>query len=254
MAELTHYHLTHRNDEWRLEKEGNDRATLKAPTKKEAIEKTRAKVKGTGASVTVHRMDGSVQEEWTYPRDEDSKATKKTSRSESAKGKGQAKKAKAKGRAEKAKKAKEAGKAKKAKVQAEKAKVQSEEVKEQAKEQAGALAEEAKQQAQGQLAAQKTRATDGLCSLSTALQEASSQLREEDQDALARYTDTAAEQLGQFAELLRERSVGELLREAERYARREPALFLGGAVVLGFFGGRFLRSSRPGRSRYHEPR
>ena len=245
MAKLTHYHLTHRNDEWRLEKEGNDRATLKAPTKKEAIEKTRAKVKGTGASVTVHRMDGSVQEEWTYPRDEDSKATKKTSRSESAK---------AKGRAEKAKKAKEAGKAKKAKVQAEKAKGQSEKVKEQAKEQAGALAEEAKQQAQGQLAAQKTRATDGLRSLSTALQEASSQLREEDQDALARYTDTAAEQLGQFAELLRERSVGELLREAKRYARREPALFLGGAVVLGFFGGRFLRSSRPGRSRYHEPR
>ena len=216
MAKLTHYHLTHRNEEWRLEKEGNDRATLKAPTKKEAIEKTRAKVKGTGASVTVHRMDGSVQEEWTYPPRDEPKATKKTSRSESTKVKGQAEKAK--------------------------------EAKVQAKEQADVLAEEAKEQAQSQLATQKARATDGLRSLSVALQDASSQLREEDQDALARYTDTAAEQLGQFAELLRERSVGELLREAERYARREPALFLGGAVVLGFFGGRFLKSSRPDRS------
>ena len=42
----------------RLEKEGSNRATVKARTKEEAIEKMREKMKGGGASVTIHRKDG----------------------------------------------------------------------------------------------------------------------------------------------------------------------------------------------------
>ena len=62
--------------------------------------------------------------------------------------------------------------------------------------------------------------------------------------------DDAAGQVEEFARTLQDRSVGELLQEAQRYARREPALFLGGAMVLGLFGARFLKSSSPGSDRY----
>ena len=130
------------------------------------------------------------------------------------------------------------------------AKQQASEAADQAKQKAGDLAEQAKQQATSQLASQKERASSSLTSISKALHDASGTLRNEDQGAVAGYVNDAADQLEQFADILQNRSVGELLDEAKRYARREPAIFLGGAMVIGLFGARFLKSSSPGSSRY----
>ncbi|MGI9174486.1 MAG: ATP synthase F0 subunit B [Rhodothermales bacterium] len=130
------------------------------------------------------------------------------------------------------------------------AKQQAGEAADQAKQKAGELAEQAKQQATSQIATQKERASSSLSSISKALHDASGTLRDEDQGAVAGYVDDAAGQLEQFADILQNRSVGELLDEAKRYARREPALFLGGAMVIGLFGARFLKSSSPESSRY----
>jgi hypothetical protein len=56
----------------------------------------------------------------------------------------------------------------------------------------------------------------------------------------------AAHQVEQFSRTLKERDVEQLYGEAEAFARRQPGVFLGGAVVLGFLAARFLKSSAQG--------
>jgi len=59
----------------------------------------------------------------------------------------------------------------------------------------------------------------------------------------APYVDKAASQLERFSHFLRDASPAEVVRDVERFARREPLLFLGGAFALGLLGARFLKSS-----------
>jgi hypothetical protein len=47
------------------------------------------------------------------------------------------------------------------------------------------------------------------------------------------------------ANYLRERDFHQLVNDAEDFARRSPAVFLGSAFVLGLAASRFLKSSRP---------
>jgi len=68
-------------------------------------------------------------------------------------------------------------------------------------------------------------------------------LRKGDQAFVADYVDQAAGQIERFAGYLENRSVDELMYDAERFARRQPAMFLGGAFVLGVLAARFLKSS-----------
>ena len=112
-----------------------------------------------------------------------------------------------------------------------------------AKEQAGDLAAKAKETASEHLTDGKDKATGVLSDAAEALHSVGDTLRDNDQDAFARYADMAASQVEQFTAAIRGRSVGELLDEAEDFARREPALFVGGAFLLGIFGARFLKAS-----------
>lgn len=116
-----------------------------------------------------------------------------------------------------------------------------------AKQKAEHLAEQAKSQVKTQLAGQKDQATEQLESISSALRSTSENLRDENQDAVAGYIGDAARQVDRLSGYLRNHTAGELLEEAERYARREPALFLGGAMLLGLVGARFFKSSSPDR-------
>ncbi|HEX8299601.1 MAG TPA: hypothetical protein VF594_10625 [Rubricoccaceae bacterium] len=115
-----------------------------------------------------------------------------------------------------------------------------------AKETVGQLATQAKDTATETLDGGKDQAVDTLSGVADMLHGAGDSLREHDQDAFAGYADAAAQQVEQFVEAIRGRSVGDLLDEAERFARREPSLFLGGAFVLGIFGARFLKSGMGG--------
>jgi hypothetical protein len=58
--------------------------------------------------------------------------------------------------------------------------------------------------------------------------------------------------LERFSGYLSEREVGDLVYEAEDYARRHSAYFVGGAFLLGLLGARFLKSSTPRRERHAE--
>ncbi len=125
----------------------------------------------------------------------------------------------------------------------EQAKQQSQQVAQQTQQKAGQLAEQARQQVESRLATQKDQAAERLSPIKTALQETGQQLRNQGEGSVAQYADRAADQVERFSGYLRESDVDEIMDEARDFARSRPALFLGGAAALGFFGTRFVKSS-----------
>ena len=108
-----------------------------------------------------------------------------------------------------------------------------------------------KEQATAQLSSQKDRATDGLGSVAQAVRQTTQHLRDNQNDTVARYAEQAADQIERFSERLKNKDIGELLNDAQQLARRQPALFVGGAFAIGLLGARFLKSSSPeSRSSY----
>ena len=119
---------------------------------------------------------------------------------------------------------------------------------EEVRQRADDLGHKAQQAAREQIGARKNDAADRLSHVSGALRSTSDTLREEEEGSIARVVDSAAAQIDRAASYLNERSAEELLHDTRQVARRDPALFLGGAALLGMVGARFLRSSdRDGR-------
>jgi hypothetical protein len=106
------------------------------------------------------------------------------------------------------------------------------------------LIENVKQRATAQLDTQKGRATDSISSIANAVRGSTSQLRNEQHDVLAQYVENFAEQLERFSTNMRGKDMSELLDGARDFARREPALFVGGSFAVGLLAARFLKSSR----------
>lgn len=123
------------------------------------------------------------------------------------------------------------------------------EVKEQIQEKASELVSRATEQAQSQIAMQKEKAVNTLGSVAGALRQTSQTLRSQDQAPFAQFADKAAEQIDNLTSYLQNHEPQELLTEVERFARRQPALFIGGAFVLGLLGARFLKSSAESQQR-----
>ena len=119
------------------------------------------------------------------------------------------------------------------------------ELKDEMKHLAGDVADEARKTAESSLSVSKQRAVDGLGSVANAIRKTGEHLREEDQGAFTEYFDRAAHQVDSASDYLRRRSFGQVIGDVEQFARREPALFMGGAFVAGLIGGRFLKSSHP---------
>lgn len=69
---MDNYHLTKDNDQWKLNRQGSERATkVFDGTKEQAIKDSAAYLKDRGASLKIHKEDGRFQEERTYPRSAD---------------------------------------------------------------------------------------------------------------------------------------------------------------------------------------
>ena len=112
------------------------------------------------------------------------------------------------------------------------------------------MVDRVKDTAAAQLSSQKTRATDTLGSVAAAIRQSSQPLRDNNQAMLADYAGKAADQLEQFSARLRERDLTELMDDAKRFARRQPALFVGIAFAAGAIAARFLKSSPDGQRRF----
>lgn len=64
-------------------------------------------------------------------------------------------------------------------------------------------------------------------------------------DFTAKYTDTAAQKIDEFANYFERKNIREMAQDVEQFAKRNPAIFIGGAAVLGLLAARFLKSSNP---------
>jgi hypothetical protein len=125
----------------------------------------------------------------------------------------------------------------------EQAKQQGQQLAQQARQQAGELANRGTEQVKSQLANQKHDASQRMVPVQSALRETAQQLRKQGQGNVGQYADRAADQVERFSGYLRETEVDEIVEEVRGFARRRPALFLGAAAALGFFGTRFLKST-----------
>ena len=105
------------------------------------------------------------------------------------------------------------------------------------------IVDRVKEQATSQLSSQKDRATEGLGTVANAVRQTTQSLREQQHDTVAGYVEQAADQIERLSERLKNKDVTELLNDAQQLARRQPALFVGGAFALGLVGARFLKSS-----------
>ncbi len=80
--------------------------------------------------------------------------------------------------------------------------------------------------------AQKNRAADGLGGMADAARQASDQLRGSSA-FVASWVNAVGDHLHTLADGLREKDSAELIDDVTAFARRRPALFLGGAFLLG---------------------
>jgi len=112
------------------------------------------------------------------------------------------------------------------------------------------MVERVRQTAAAQLTTQKTRATEALGNVAAAIRQSGQPLRDNNQGMLADYAEKAADRLEQFSTRLGERELTELMDDAKRFARRQPALFVGAAFTVGVLAARFLKSSPDGQRRF----
>jgi hypothetical protein len=120
---------------------------------------------------------------------------------------------------------------------------QAEELRRDAADQGGRLVDKARSSVRSAFEHQQNRTADSIGSVAQALHRAADELNQQNQGVVARYTDTAADRIERFADSLRHRDVDDLVADVEGFARRQPELFIGGAVALGFLFSRFLRAS-----------
>jgi len=128
------------------------------------------------------------------------------------------------------------------------------------KEQAAKLGEAAKElasnaavQLQDTVRQQRATGADYIGSLAAATERAAGEF-DSAMPRAAEYIRQASEQMQSVADVVRERDVRELIGEVETFARRQPGLFFGGAVILGFAALRFLKSSSPKAANAFEQR
>lgn len=73
---MDNYHLSPTAEGWELKKAGAERATKRAATKQELVRALADFFDGKIASVKIHRADGTIEEERTYPRSADPKRSR----------------------------------------------------------------------------------------------------------------------------------------------------------------------------------
>jgi hypothetical protein len=106
------------------------------------------------------------------------------------------------------------------------------------------FADQAKDKVEEAATQRKSMSADYIGSIAQATAQAAAAFDAESPQA-ARYIRQASEQMQGVADTLRERDVRELVADVQDFARRQPTLFFGGAVLLGFAALRFLKSSPP---------
>jgi ElaB/YqjD/DUF883 family membrane-anchored ribosome-binding protein len=107
---------------------------------------------------------------------------------------------------------------------------------------ASGLIDQAGRTAETQASRTMTRAGETLDQVARAVRDAGSGMRTE-RPEIAEFAETAAGRVEEAAEYLRVHDASELVDEATRFARQQPVLVVGGALLAGLAIGRLLKSS-----------
>jgi hypothetical protein len=118
-----------------------------------------------------------------------------------------------------------------------------ESMKDKATHRAQGLVERAQTQATEKIRGAKSDAAQTLTSLANSLHQSGSQLKGEQQAMAGDYLERAADGIEKVASYLQNTDAGEVVDSLERFARRRPELFIGGAFAVGLIAARFLKSS-----------
>ena len=107
---------------------------------------------------------------------------------------------------------------------------------------------QAKDKAASLIGDQKSNLAAGISNVADSIRQAGEHLREGDEPnpiaAFAgRYGNTVAEQVERVSHYIEDKDLRELAQDVEKFARRNPTLFVGGAFALGILAARFLKSS-----------
>lgn len=106
----------------------------------------------------------------------------------------------------------------------------------------GEIAEPLKEKAEQIAETQKEAGTSHVRTLASAVHGAAREL-EQGMPRLASSVHDAARKIEETAETIRNKNIDEMIDDLGRYAREQPGLVFGGAVVAGIVLSRFLKSS-----------
>jgi vacuolar-type H+-ATPase subunit E/Vma4 len=104
-------------------------------------------------------------------------------------------------------------------------------------------AEGVKERARTAASEQKNQAAERLSGFAEALRTASSDLDQRGQSVASGFVRQAADGLDHVSGAVRSRDLDDLVATVESFARRQPVVFLGSAVLAGFGLARFVKSS-----------
>ena len=111
----------------------------------------------------------------------------------------------------------------------------------QLQEAASGLLNQAARTADAQASTTMTRVGETLTQVAQAINDAAGGMRDA-QPQIAGFVETAATKVDETATYLREHDASEVLDAVQQTARRQPALVVGGGLILGLLVGRFLRT------------
>ncbi len=118
-----------------------------------------------------------------------------------------------------------------------------------AKQTTSEVVDQVQQQAGSRLDRGKDEAANELQKVAGAVRQLGEGLGGQDQGPIAHYAaeygKKAAEGLERLTDYLRQNDTRALVTEIENFGRRQPAILLGGAFLLGLAGARFFKSSMP---------
>jgi ElaB/YqjD/DUF883 family membrane-anchored ribosome-binding protein len=109
------------------------------------------------------------------------------------------------------------------------------------------LVDAARSAAESMLEEQRQQVAEKVSGIAEALRSAANSLEQSQNRALAGYVEQAADQVEGISRTVRERRWNEIVADTEDFARRQPTLFVLGAVATGFLVGRFLWASTGAR-------
>jgi pyridoxal biosynthesis lyase PdxS len=111
------------------------------------------------------------------------------------------------------------------------------------KEQVQSVGQDVKERTQSVIEEGKGRLTSSLDGIALTLGQTSEGLQSNELGQLAPYGERLQDWTQGLSDYLKTAKPADLLHDVEKLARRQPALFLGGAFVVGLATARFLKSS-----------